>query len=82
MVFMIIKDSYPYKRVTIIDLRSPCSLKIQCSNKMQYNFGLKELKWCILPIDHKLTFEIRVTTSPLQAIQTPCHQLKQKLFQM
>ena len=45
IVFMIIKGPYPPKNLTIVDLRSLCSWKIQCANKMQYDFELKDLKW-------------------------------------
>ena len=40
MVFIIIKGHYPPKKVTIIDLRSLCSWKIQHSNKMQHKIGI------------------------------------------
>ena len=44
IVFMIIKGPYPPKKLIIVVLRSPCSWKIQCANKMLYDFKLKDLK--------------------------------------
>ena len=40
---LLLKGPYPPKKLTIVDLRSLCSWKIQCANKMQYDFELKDL---------------------------------------
>lgn len=57
-------------------------MAIPSSNKLQYSFGLKDLKLFSFAVDHKLIFKIRATPFPWQVLQILTCHLKEKLFQM